>query len=288
MSKSMSYQIAIPTGKLYIVATPIGNLDDMSFRAISTLKDVNLILAEDTRHANILLQHFQISTSCESFHAHNEQKKTERYINMLQKGIQIALISDAGTPLISDPGYPLVQQARQLGIHVTPIPGPSAIICALSAAGLPTDNFSFHGFPPAKASARIQFFKALKYRQETVVFYESTHRILDCLDDAQTVYGENQHMVLAKELTKSYEHFESATISDVMAWLKADLHRCKGEFVCIFPPQPPQETDDSETLRILKILLEELSTKQAISIAQKMTGVNKNKIYNMAIKLQNT
>ncbi len=284
----MSFQSAISTGKLYIVATPIGNLDDMSFRAISTLKDVNLILAEDTRHANILLQHFQISTSCESFHAHNEQKKTERYINMLQKGIQIALISDAGTPLINDPGYPLVQQARQLGIQVIPIPGPSAIICALSAAGLPTDSFSFHGFPPAKSSARVQFFKNLQHRQDTVVFYESTHRILDCLNDAQKVYGEDQHMVLAKELTKSYEHFESATIPLVMAWLQADPNRCKGEFVCIIPPQPAPETDDSETLRTLKILLEELSTKQATSITQKLTGENKNKIYDLAIKLQNT
>lgn len=284
----MSLPNTLSNGQLYIVATPIGNLEDMSFRAISTLKNVDLILAEDTRHANILLQHFQINTSCESFHAHNEQKKTERYITMLQKGLQIALVSDAGTPLISDPGYPLVQHARQQGITVTPIPGPSAIICALSAAGLPTDCFSFHGFPPAKSSARVQFFQQFINRPETLVLYESTHRILHCLEDAKTVFGAQQNMVLAKELTKSYEHFESGSIEHIIHWLNEDIKRCKGEFVLIFPPQQALQGDEKETQKILEILLTELSTKQATLLTQKITGENKNKIYEMAIKLQNT
>lgn len=284
----MSQPKTLSNGQLYIVATPIGNLEDMSFRAVSTLKNVDLILAEDTRHAHILLQHFQITTPCESFHAHNEQKKTERYISMLQKGLQIALISDAGTPLISDPGYPLVQQTRQLDITVIPIPGPSALICALSAAGLPTDNFSFHGFPPAKSSARIQFFQNFLHRPETLVFYESTHRILDCLEDAKSVFGEKQMMVLAKELTKSYEHFESGTIENIQEWLKKDLNRCKGEFVLMLPPQPALEGNNQEIERILKIFLIELSTKQATAFTHKITGENKNKIYDLALKLQKT
>jgi 16S rRNA (cytidine1402-2'-O)-methyltransferase len=283
----MTYSINNQKGTLYIVATPIGNLNDISFRAISTLKTVDLILAEDTRHATILLQHYQIHTPIESFHAHNEQKKSEHYINMLQKSTQIALISDAGTPLINDPGYPLVEQARKKNINVIPVPGPSALICALSAAGVPTDAFTFCGFPPAKSSARQKFFhNYLKNNDHTIIFYESTHRILDSLKDLNTVLDTKHSIIIAKELTKTYEQFHENTIDNILNWLYEDINRCKGEFVIIIPPRPILDPDDLEAERVLKILLEELSNKQAVHLCQKITGKSKNKLYDLAINLQ--
>ena len=283
MTNSINHQ----NGALYIVATPIGNLNDITLRAISTLKMADLILAEDTRHATILLQHYQINTPVESFHAHNEQKKSEHYISMLQKSTQLALISDAGTPLINDPGYPLVELARKLQIPVIPIPGPSALICALSAAGVPTDAFSFYGFPPAKSTARQKFFQdCVNQTHHTLVFYESTHRIEDSLNDLSKILGKDQTIVLAKELTKTYEHFKQDSIENVLNWLHEDINRLKGEFVLIVPPRPFIEPDDQETTRILKILIDEVGNKQAIHLCQKITGKAKNKLYDLAIYLQ--
>jgi 16S rRNA (cytidine1402-2'-O)-methyltransferase len=273
-----------PRGSLFIVATPIGHLGDITFRAIETLKTVDVILAEDTRHANILMQHYQIHTTIESFHTHNEQKKSEHYITMLQKGKQLALISDAGTPLISDPGYPLVHLARNLGISVIPIPGPSALICALSAAGVATDEFSFYGFPPAKSSARIKFFQNCLQQERTIVFYESTHRILDSLKDLSPLLQQNP-IVIAKELTKSYEQFKQGCIDEVLQWFAEDTNRSKGEFVVIIPARKGQE-DHHASEQILKILLQELPTKQAVNICQKITGDAKNHLYELAIRLQ--
>ena len=273
-----------PHGSLFIVATPIGHLGDITFRAIETLKTVDVILAEDTRHANILMQHYQIHTTIESFHTHNEQKKSEHYITMLQKGKQLALISDAGTPLISDPGYPLVHLARNLGISVIPIPGPSALICALSAAGVATDEFSFYGFPPAKSSARIKFFQNCLQQERTIVFYESTHRILDSLKDLSPLLQQNP-IVIAKELTKSYEQFKHGSIDEVLQWFAEDTNRSKGEFVVIIPARKGQE-DHRASEQILKILLQELPTKQAVNICQKITGDAKNHLYELAIRLQ--
>jgi 16S rRNA (cytidine1402-2'-O)-methyltransferase len=271
-------------GSLYIVATPIGHLGDMTFRAIETLKTVDVILAEDTRHASILMQHYQIHTTIESFHTHNEQKKSEHYITMLQKGKQLALISDAGTPLISDPGYPLVHQARKLGIPVIPIPGASALICALSAAGVATDEFSFHGFPPAKSAARIKFFESCLQQHHTMVFYESPHRILDCLNDLLAML--HQHpIVIAKELTKSYEQFKHGSIDEILQWFAEDSNRQKGEFVLIIPAREKQG-DHHVAEQILKTLLHELPTKQAVNICQKITGEAKNHLYELAIQLQ--
>ncbi|NDH08628.1 MAG: 16S rRNA (cytidine(1402)-2'-O)-methyltransferase [Gammaproteobacteria bacterium] len=276
-------------GKIFVVATPIGNLMDMSIRAINTLKQVDLILAEDTRHANILLQHYQITTACESFHAHNEQKKTERYLTMVQNGTQLALISDAGTPLINDPGFPLIEQARQLDIEITPIPGPCAFVTALSAAGIACDSFSFHGFPPVKSSAKRMFFETIKSHLQTHIFYESTHRIVDTLTTIAAVYGPTQQVLLAKELTKTFEQFQLAPVNEVINWLNDDPKRLKGEFVLMIPAQKATEVEDpkeEEAKKILAILIKHLSPKQAAQTCQEITGVAKNKLYQYALKLQ--
>lgn len=275
-------------GCLYIVATPIGHLQDISARAISILKQVDLILAEDTRHANILLQHYQISTRLESYHAHNEQKKSEYYFSMLQKSTQIALISDAGTPMISDPGFPLIELARRHEIPVIPIPGPNAAICALSAAGLPTDAFSFYGFPPAKKKARLLFFENCLSTTHTIVFYESTHRLLDSLYDLGMLMGDQQPITMAKELTKTHEQFIHLPIAQLLIWLQADPRRQKGEFVLIIPPRDQKERfDDQETYRILKILCQTHSHKQAVEICQQITGKAKNMLYQLALNIKN-
>lgn len=274
-------------GKIYIVATPIGNLNDITLRAIETLKKVDLILAEDTRHANILLQHYQIHTPCESFHAHNEQKKTERYLNMVQKGTQLALISDAGTPLICDPGYPLIQQAQNLNIPIIPIPGACALICALSAAGVPTDKFSFYGFPPAKTQARQNFFQQLTTHLETSIFYESTHRIIESLEDLKSVLGPDTIITLAKELTKNYEQFQNQSIEKIIEWLQQDPKRTKGEFVIIIPAREKTIPKDEDIKACIKTLLQHVGAKQAAQIAHDLLHIPKNKLYQIALKLQN-
>jgi len=276
-------------GCLYIVATPIGHLQDISARAVSILKQVDLILAEDTRHASILLQHYQISTRLESYHAHNEQKKSEHYFSMLQKSTQLALISDAGTPMISDPGFPLIQLARAHEIPVVPIPGPNAAICALSAAGLPTDAFSFYGFPPTKAKARMEFFDNCLKNKHTVVFYESKHRLMDSLKDLSKILGENQAITMAKELTKTHEQFIHRPLAELISWLQEDALRQKGEFVLIIPPRELRESfDDKETYRILKILCQAHPHKQAVDICQQITGKAKNILYRLALDIKNT
>lgn len=283
----MSFQNHNTTGSLYIVATPIGNLQDITLRAISTLKSVDLILAEDTRHANILLQNYQINTPLESFHAHNEQKKSEGYFNMLLQGSQLALISDAGTPLINDPGFPLVQLARKHQIPVIPIPGPCALICALSAAGVPTDHFSFHGFPPAKKSARQKFFQnCLQQHFHTLVFYESTHRIQESLQDLAGFVAKDSPVIIAKELSKSYEQFVQGDIEHLLEWFDEDHNRLKGEFVIIIPPRPQTNLHQKDIENTLKLLLSELPTKKAVNLCQKITGESKNYLYDLAIALQ--
>jgi 16S rRNA (cytidine1402-2'-O)-methyltransferase len=206
---------------------------------------------------------------------------------MLQSGAQIALISDAGTPLINDPGYTLVEQARLLNIEVIPIPGPNALICALSAAGVPTFQFGYYGFPPIKKIARQDLFKSLANSPQTLVFYESTHRLKACLEDLKGVFGEAHLMVLAKELTKSFEHFESNTIAGVLNWLDEDIKRYKGEFVIMIPPSKPSPSSMEEESRVLKILLTYLSPKEASIATHAITGENKNSLYKQAIKLQN-
>ena len=273
-------------GILYIVATPIGNRDDITLRALSTLQSVDTILAEDTRHSIQLLTLLGIKKPLVSLHAHNEGHKSESIITDLLNGKSFALISDAGTPLISDPGYPLVQLAQSQGIAVVPIPGACALIAALSAAGVPCDTFSFYGFLPAKQSARRQKLASLKSVEHTLVFYESTHRILDCIDDIGFVFGESCALVLAKELTKTFERFISGDCEAVRSWLLSDKGHCKGEFVLIIPQRLAASDEHSNVIDVLTILLAELPLKQAVKLASQLTKEHKNDVYKLALTLQ--
>ena len=276
---------ATSSGVLYIVATPIGHRDDISLRAIATLKSVDTILAEDTRHSGQLLDSLGIHKPLLSLHAHNEATKAEAIIEALQQGKSFALISDAGTPLISDPGFPLVRLARQKQISVIPIPGPCALTAALSAAGVPCDTFTFIGFLPAKHTARKAKLESLKTSEHTLVFYESTHRILDCLDDLIEVYGQTYEMVVAKELTKAFEQFISGTPQNIKDWFLEDKARCKGEFVFILPAREEEKNANRNEEGMLSLLLKELPLKQAVKIASLLTQKNKNELYKLALAL---
>ena len=275
-------------GILYIVATPIGNRDDITLRALATLQAVDTILAEDTRHSLHLLNLLGIKKPLVSLHAHNENNKSEHIITSLLQGKTFALISDAGTPLISDPGYPLVQLAQSHGISVVPIPGACALIAALSAAGVACDAFSFFGFLPAKQSARIAKLQSFVTNDHTLVFYESTHRILDCLEDIAFVFGEECPLVLAKELTKTFERFVAGNYTTIKTWLLADKDHCKGEFVLIIPPRITAQNKQSHSIEVLTILLAELPLKQAVKLAVKLTGDNKNELYPLALEMVNS
>ncbi|HAT1596365.1 TPA: 16S rRNA (cytidine(1402)-2'-O)-methyltransferase [Legionella pneumophila] len=281
----MTNTLATDLGTLYIVATPIGNREDISFRALNTLKNVDLILAEDTRHSKQLLTSLGIKNNLSSLHAYNEANKSKEIIEKLLHGKSIALISDAGTPLISDPGFPLVKQAHEHHIPVVPVPGACALIAALSAAGVPCDSFAFLGFLPAKQSARRHELQSLRSAPYTLVFYESTHRIIDSLNDIAEIYGQDCELVLAKEITKSFERFVSGKIREIIDWLLSDPGHTKGEFVLIFPPRSLNEELHSHE-KLLKILLEELPLKQAVTIACKLTNANKNQLYEEALKLK--
>lgn len=281
----MTNSLATGLGTLYVVATPIGNRDDITLRALNTLKTVDFVLAEDTRHSMQLFTSLGIKNNLISLHAHNEGDKSIHIIEQLLAGKSAALISDAGTPLISDPGYPLVKLARQNNISVVPVPGPSALIAALSAAGVPCDAFLFIGFLPAKQQARKNKLTELKEEPYTLIFYESTHRIVECLDDIIDSYGEHCEMVLAKELTKTFERFETGTATHVKEWLLADPGHTKGEFVIIIPPRP-NTTTSLPNNEMLTVLLQELPLKQAVAIACKLTKGNKNELYDAALKIK--
>ncbi len=281
----MHQKLATSPGTLYIVATPIGNLQDMTFRAIETLKMVDFILAEDTRHAKTLLTAFQIQTPVRSFHAHNETGLSPAMLERLQQGMNVALISDAGTPLIQDPGFPLVKLAANANIPVVPIPGACAFITALCASGVACDRFLFAGFLPAKASARLAHLEALKTQACTLIFYESTHRILDALETIQTVFGEDYVFVIAKELTKTFEQIIRGNVATMLAYFEADPAHKKGEFVIILPPLTDKiETSDDE--KLLSVLLKALPLKQAVSIAEELSASSKNALYQLALKLK--
>ncbi|MBV1880003.1 MAG: 16S rRNA (cytidine(1402)-2'-O)-methyltransferase [Pseudomonadales bacterium] len=276
-------------GHLYIVATPIGNLADISYRAVELLKSVDLIAAEDTRHSRYLLTHYQISTPCMSLHDHNETQRSEQLVYRLLSGENIALISDAGTPLISDPGFRLVSRARDEGVVVSPIPGACAAIAALSVAGLPTDQFFFDGFLPAKSAGRRQRLTELSDKPCTLVFYESTHRILAMLRDMQDVLGERR-ITLARELTKKFETVLSGSVEEVLAILMSDSNQQKGEFV-VMVTGLAKSTEDAEGLnisgehrRLLSLLAPELPPKKAAAIVSEISGISKRIIYNMILE----
>lgn len=273
------------TGSLYIVATPIGNLADLSERAQHTLAAVNCILAEDTRHSQRLLNHYGITTPLQSLHEHNEQERIDELLVRLQAGESMALISDAGTPLISDPGYRLVSAAHGAAIRVLTIPGPSAIIAALSVAGQPTDRFVFEGYLPAKPAARRQRLMQLASERRTLVFYETPHRLVAMLTEAAEIFGGERSATLAKELTKQYEQNVQSTLAGLQDWLAVDPKRSQGEFVLVVAgnTQPPA-TDDP--LPLLRSLLKHVPVKTAAAIAAEVSTHSKNELYKMALDLQ--
>jgi 16S rRNA (cytidine1402-2'-O)-methyltransferase len=275
-------------GVLYIVATPIGNLQDISARALEVLKAVSLVAAEDTRHSRKLLVHYGIATSLQSVHEHNERDVTDSLVQKLSAGADIALISDAGTPLISDPGFHLVRSARQAGIRVVPVPGPSALVAALSVAGLPTDRFVFEGFLPSRQAARRQRLQELAATTATLVFYESSHRIEDCLADMGACFGASREASIARELTKTFETVLTGTLAGLLEQLQADSHQQKGEFVVMVQGAPPRDPAavDAASGQVLAVLLAELPLKQAATLAARITGLSKNALYEQGLKLK--
>ncbi|MFP3518415.1 16S rRNA (cytidine(1402)-2'-O)-methyltransferase [Pseudomonas sp. SIMBA_077] len=276
-------------GSLYVVATPIGNLDDISARALKVLREVSLIAAEDTRHSLRLLQHFGIATPLGACHEHNERDEGNRFIQRLLAGEDVALISDAGTPLISDPGYHLVRQARAAGVRVVPVPGACALIAALSAAGLPSDRFIFEGFLPAKAVGRRSRLELLKEESRTLIFYEAPHRILECLQDMELVFGADRPALLARELTKTFETLKGLPLAELRAFVEADSNQQRGECVVLVAGWTAPETDQvvsNEAMRILDLLLKEMPLKRAAALAAEITGERKNVLYQVALEKQ--
>ena len=274
-------------GTLYIVATPIGNLQDITYRAIEVLSSVDLIAAEDTRHSQKLLAAYQIHTTMIAYHAHNEQKSADLLIEKLKSGLDIALISDAGTPLISDPGYTLVQQAHEQGITVTPIPGASALIAGLSVSGLPTQPVSFYGFTPNKAAARRDLYTALATQNATLVFYESPHRILASLKDMAEVFGNTRQVVLMRELTKTFETILTGSVAELVEIVAADDNQQRGEIVmCVAPAEVDSNAQQQLAEQLLPLLLAELPVKTASKITSQVSGVSKNVAYEMALGLK--
>ena len=275
------------TGILFIVATPIGNLDDITFRAVEVLKSVDVVLAEDTRHSKKLLLHLDISKPIRAFHEHNEREKTKAIIGEIYSGKSIALISDAGTPLISDPGYFLVAQAKKEGLKVVPIPGPTALITALSASGLASDSFTFLGFLPSKQTARVKLLKSLVGRTETSIFYESPKRILATLTDMHSIYGDSREVCLAKELTKVFETIQTDSIPNLIDYLTIDQNHQKGEFVILISATDKIDIAEAETQlnSLLPILCAELGASKAAKLAAKITRIDKKQCYKRALDL---
>jgi 16S rRNA (cytidine1402-2'-O)-methyltransferase len=272
-------------GTLYIVATPIGNLDDISQRALKTLTSVAWVAAEDTRHSGKLLSHFNISARFLSLHDHNEKQRAASLLQKLQAGEDVALVSDAGTPLISDPGYSLVRLCRDAGVRIVPIPGPCALIAALCCAGLPTDKFHFIGFLPAKSGQRQQVLKDIPPQVGTVICYEAARRVKDTLADVAAVYGEDRELVLAKELSKTFEHFCHGTAQSITAWLEEDPQRCQGEMVLMIAPPAAKADDDISPAvqQTLKLLMAELPLKKAAALTAEIHGEKKNALYKLGL-----
>jgi len=274
--------------ELYVVATPIGNLSDISSRAIEVLKRVDLIAAEDTRHSFRLLNHLGIQKPMLSYHDHNEGQQTQNLLEKLKSGQVVALISDAGTPLISDPGYQLVRQAHENNITVIPVPGPCALITALSASGLPSDRFTFEGFLPSKQRARLACLEQLKNESRTVIFYESTHRIVASLEDMASVFGKDRRAVIARELTKTFETLRGDKLGLLCEWVNGDANQQKGEVVVLVRGADALPKDEArvEVEKVLSVLLEELPVKQAAQLAAKITGGKKNALYQLALEMK--
>ncbi|ARU30476.1 16S rRNA (cytidine(1402)-2'-O)-methyltransferase [Sulfuriferula sp. AH1] len=277
-----------PPGSLYVVATPIGNLGDITQRALEVLKSVDLVAAEDTRHSGQLLSRLGIAAKFVALHEHNELQASPRLIADLQSGKNVAIITDAGTPAISDPGTLLVAAAHEAGIRVVPVPGASAVICALSAAGIVAPHWLFYGFLPAKASHRRTALQTLAALPYALIFYEAPHRITECVEDLAAVLGGERRITFARELTKLFEAIHNLPLAKAGAWLAADPNRQKGEFVLIVEGASVAASDeDQRQLRdTLTILLEELPLKQAAHIAARLTGIKKNTCYKLALDMR--
>ena len=284
--QTFEVQTMAENGTLYIVATPIGNLADITERALEILNNVDLIAAEDTRHSGKLLSHFGIKTRMFALHDHNEKQKSLQLVEQVQAGQSIALISDAGTPLISDPGYNLVNVAREHGVSVVPIPAPSAVITALSAAGLPTDKFLFAGFLPVKQQAKINELEKYQHAEFTTVFYESPRRIIDTLNQVTETLGAERQVVLAKELTKHFESFVKGSAEQVIAWLDEDSDRQQGEMVLILSPNKIDSAISPEAEKLMRLLMAELPIKKSAAVTAQMFDLKKNDLYKLALTWQ--
>jgi len=279
----------IQKGTLYIVATPIGNLGDITFRAIEILKTVDMIAAEDTRHSRKLLTHYHITTSVFSLHDYNEQSKIKTILGLLDQGKSIALISDAGTPLISDPGYHLTLKAIEERIKVVPIPGASALISSLSVAGLPTDRFCFEGFLPAKSNLRKTYLQKLITEPRTLVFYEAPHRIIASLKELVETFGQERKATIARELTKKFEQIIYGSLEELLNKCQKQVIPIKGEFVILvhgYKEKDHTNENQKRVEKVLRVLLKALSLKQAVKLTQEITEEARSKIYTLALELK--
>lgn len=288
----ISRQEAKLESALYVVATPIGNLGDITLRALETLKAVDVIAAEDTRMTRNLLSHFGISTRMIAVHEHNERNAAQGIVNLLQQGQAVALVTDAGTPAVSDPGAMVVAAVHAAGLKVVPIPGPSALIAAISASGEGEHGFEFHGFLPATAGARKRVLTKLKASAQTLVFYESPHRIVESIGALHEVFGDARELIICRELTKKFETIHRGTLAKAVAWLEANDNNRRGEFVLILSNPSTGAASEAEMAqeqaleRTLAILCSELPLKQAVALAVKLTGEKKNKVYDMALAIK--
>lgn len=265
---------------LYVVATPIGNLGDISQRAITVLREVDLVAAEDTRHSKRLFQHYGINTPTLAYHDHSDERACARIIDCLASGGSVALVSDAGTPLISDPGYRLVREAQELGVAVCPIPGACAAIAALSASGLPTDRFLFEGFLPARSISRMNRLRELAREQATLIFYEAPHRVRECLLALVEGFGGEREAVLGRELTKTFETIRRDSLSGLAEFVAGDSNQQKGEIVLLVAGYDRRESDiGADTLALLERLAQELPARRAAAVVADLTGLRKRKLY---------
>jgi len=275
-------------GCLYVVATPIGNLGDISARAIEVLSGSDLVAAEDTRHSGRLLRHLGIERPLLALHEHNERERLGGILERLAQGQRIALVSDAGTPLISDPGYPLVRACHEAGYRVSPVPGPSAMVAALCVSGLPTDHFEFRGFVPRRESSRRSLLESAARASATQVLYESSHRIVDSLQEMRAFFGGDRQLTLCRELTKLHETVRMGSLDELLAWVRSDPNQRKGEFVLVVAGAPAAESAHEDALDpVLRVLLEEgLPLRQSAAIAARLVGGKKNLAYQRALQIQ--
>ncbi len=281
--------MSIEAGVLYIVATPIGNLDDITLRACKVLAAVSVVLAEDTRHTASLFNHYQIKTTLLPLHEHNERDSVAAVLSRLRQGESVALVSDAGTPLVSDPGYHLVRETVRAGIKVSPVPGPSAVIAALSVSGLSSDRFLFEGFLPAKPAARRRHLETLRDEHRTMIFFEAPHRVMACVEDMIAIFSAERDAALTRELTKLYETVISGSLGQIMGYLQASDYHRKGEIALLLAGAPARTAcDAAQTKNILRVLSGYFSPSQAAAVTAEITGAKKSELYRLAMELRSS